>query len=129
MYEQQAQRAFNLIKKKGTNIPISRPINRTFNSTTQEYEGSDTEDGTLLAVIFPVSFAFAGTKVGREFASELVRSDTRTLLASAKGSTYEPIIGDEVEFDNKTWSVLGCDTLAPDDDVKILYNLVVKVTN
>ena len=128
-FREEINAVYESILEFGGRFPVTReseeriydPVAGTFSDTPQV-------TGELLALILPVSSAFVGEKVGIVFDESLIKSETKVVFASVKGSTIEPEVGDKLEYNNKTWSVSGVDTLAPDGVSKIMHNLVINVS-
>lgn len=125
-YEKNAQSTLTLLEKKGQRIPISRTSN-----TSDPVTGSvtkQTTSGEIVAVVLPV--ATTGAQIGTGIADnrlldELRLGKLRYIIAAALGAPFAPDVNDTLQFEDATWSIIGCTPLNPAGTV-LLYKIGVQ---
>jgi hypothetical protein len=117
-YAAMAAKARRILAAKGTTVTIRRIVAGTYDPTTGSVAGGSTLTQTTPAVILPAS-------VNRDeaFAQQaMVRSKRRRLLLGVPDPlVFDPMPGDEVQFEGRWWTIPGLSPLRPDGGTTILY--------
>lgn len=115
-YASIAQDALAAIKDAGRQI-VFRRITKTTDPVTGTVTATATQAGTLDVVVLPAkkANALAGFTAGFDnaYAEALRAGKVHALLGAAVSAPFEPVAGDECEFDGHKWSLLGCTPIAP----------------
>lgn len=115
-YASIAQDALAAIKDAGRQVTVRR-ITKTTDPVTGVVSNTVTLTGTLDVVVLPAkkANALAGFTAGFDnaYAEALRAGKVRALLGAASSAPFEPVAGDETEFDGHKWTILGNTPLAP----------------
>lgn len=128
-YLAKARSAYATIAKKGTTVTVVRTTAPTYDALTDTESGGGETEFNTVGVILPPTTQTEQTYAEQFQSGSLVRSDVRkVLLAALKTGTLEPFnISEEdtLKFAGHEWSILGWNSLNPDEDIAIMHDLAV----
>ena len=97
-----------LLKDKGQSIVVRREI-ESYEPITAETVVTQSLQQTLSGAVFSKS----KTIYDNSLDEEKILGNTKTLLLSTVGSTFEPEINDKIIYGNKEWLTFGVSKLSP----------------
>jgi hypothetical protein len=97
-----------LLKDKGQSITVRRET-ESYDPVTAETVTTSSNEQTLNGAVFSKS----ETEYDHSLNEEKILGNTKTLLLSTVGSTFEPEINDKIIYGNKEWLTFGVSKLSP----------------
>lgn len=119
-YDEMAEVALDEIRENGRQIVIRR-YQTYSNAVEATVERHLLASGALDVVVLPANKTKLGPFDNQGKGGTLIDDKLRYVLAAAKGAPFEPKENDELEFDGRLWSVIGCTPLNPAGNVPLLY--------
>jgi hypothetical protein len=112
-----ARTANALLKDKGQSITVRREV-ESYDPVTAESVTASSAQQTLNGAVFSKS----KSSYDNSLSEEKISGETKTLLLSTVGSTFEPEINDKIIFNNKEWLAFGVSKLSP-SGTNVIYQL------